>query len=338
MLGRPSVRWIKPDALDPKEVALAEFDRRHREIRASWQDAFALREERYEEDTLVERGFRSPQIGALHAIAAHWVVSDAPATLVMPTGTGKTETMLGALVSTGVDKLLIVVPSDQLRSQIADKFVKLGVLRSFGLLAASAHFPIVAALKHAPTTPEEVDEVFGRAQVIVATMQLLSRLSNELKERVAKHVTDLFVDEAHHIAAATWKAFKTHFVRHKRRVLQFTATPYRNDNRRVDGKFIFVYPLRRAREQKLFRPVHYVPVTEAAGDRADRSIIEKVGETLDRDLAQNLDHLAMARTSTIARARDLLMLYRRHLPKYPSELVHNKMGWRHESAQIVRLA
>jgi len=325
LLARPSTRWLTPVAFAPKDVALAEFEGRHREIRESWQNALALREEQYDGDTLLACGFRSPQIGALHAIAAHWVVSEAPATLVMPTGTGKTETMLGALVSLNVGKLLIIVPSDQLRSQIADKFVGLGVLKAFGLLAESAHFPIVAVLKHAPLTSSEVDEIFGRAQVIVATMQSLSRLPNELKERVAGHVTDLFVDEAHHIGAATWKAFKTYFVRHKRRILQFTATPYRNDNRRVDGKFIFVYPLRRAREQNLFRPVRYIPVMEPAGDQADRSIIGKVGEALDRDLAQNLDHLAMARTSNIARADDLLKLYRHLLPRYPSELVHSKM-------------
>jgi hypothetical protein len=173
--------------------------------------------------------------------------------------------------------------------------------------------------------------------VIVATMQSLSRLPHELKERVAEHVTNLFVDEAHHIGALTWRAFKTHFVRHKRRILQFTATPYRNDDRRVDGKFIFVYPLRRAREQNLFRTVHYVPVMETAGDRADLSIIDKVGETLERDLAQNLDHLAMARTSNIPRARDLLKLYQQHLPRYPSELVHSKLPASERESVLRRL-
>ena len=77
----------------------------------------------------------------------------------MPTGTGKTETMLGSLVSQNVGKLLIIVPSDQLRSQIADKFVSLGVLKKFGLLAEGAHFPIVAVLKHAPSTLQDVDEL-----------------------------------------------------------------------------------------------------------------------------------------------------------------------------------
>ncbi|MBB4508076.1 DEAD/DEAH box helicase [Rhizobium leguminosarum] len=335
VLVHPSVRWLKPAPFEPKDLDLQSFSQRHSEIRTSWQDALSLREERYDgDDNLIAFGFRPPQIGALHAIKAHWVVSDLPGTLVMPTGTGKTETMLGVLVSEDVQKLLVVVPSDQLRTQIADKFVSLGVLRAAGLLANGARHPIVAMLKNAPKTGNDVDALFGRAQVVVATMQALSRLSVELKDRIADHVTHLFVDEAHHIGAATWKSFKTHFVRRKRRILQFTATPYRNDNRRVDGKFIFVYPLRRAREQHLFRPVHYVPVLESDETRADLSIIQKVGETLDRDLVK-FEHLAMARTSSIARAEALLALYSCHLPGYRAALVHSKMA-ASERADVLR--
>lgn len=325
VLSRSSVRWQKPAPLVPEQISFGEFTERHKAIRATWHEALSLREEEYEGDLCVIKGFRPPQIGAIHAIKAHWVVSDAPSTLVMPTGTGKTETMLGVFVSADVDKLLVIVPSDQLRTQISEKFVTLGVLKKFGLLKEATLYPIVATLKRAPTSLEELDAIFGRAQVVVATMQSVSRLSVELKDRIASHVTHLFVDEAHHIGAATWKAFKTHFVRQKRLILQFTATPYRNDNKRVDGKFIFVYPLRRAREQHLFRPVRYIPVMESDSAQADLSIIREVGEALDRDLFKGLDHLAMARTSTIDRAQALLADYRKHLPRHVAELVHSKM-------------
>ncbi|WJI79426.1 MULTISPECIES: DEAD/DEAH box helicase family protein [unclassified Mesorhizobium] len=275
VLSRPSVRWEKPAPEEPEKISLEDFAERHKAIQATWTNTLSLREEEYEGDRRIVTGFRPPQIGAIHAIKAHWVVSDAPATLVMPTGTGKTETMLGVFVSADVNKLLVIVPSDQLRTQISDKFVDLGVLKKFGLLKEAALYPIVTTLKRAPTSLDEVDAIFGCAQVVVATMQSVSRLPVELKDRIATHVTHLFVDEAHHIGAATWKAFKTHFVRQKRFILQFTATPYRNDNKRVDGKFIFVYPLRRAREQHLFRPVHYIPVMESEPAQADLSIIRR---------------------------------------------------------------
>ena len=75
------------------------------------------------------KGLRGPQIGAVHAVHAHWTVSDAPATIVMPTGTGKTETMLSVLVSARCSRALVVVPTDALRTQIAEKFLTLGVLK-----------------------------------------------------------------------------------------------------------------------------------------------------------------------------------------------------------------
>lgn len=105
----------------------------------------------------------------------------------------------------------------------------------------------------------------------------------------------------------------------------------------MDGKFIFVYPLRRAREQHLFRPVRYIPVTESDLAQADLAIIHEVGAALDRDLHEGLDHLAMARTSTIDRARDLLALYRKHLPRHVAELVHSKMPASQREVALQRL-
>ena len=73
---------------------------------------------------------RTPQIGALHAISAHFAVGtefDA-ATIVLPTGTGKTETMLATQVYRRLPRTLVLVPSDTLRTQISGKFATLGVL------------------------------------------------------------------------------------------------------------------------------------------------------------------------------------------------------------------
>jgi superfamily II DNA or RNA helicase len=326
IIARASTRWLVPRAIDPYSVSLGEFADRLQNIRRSWDGALKLREESYEANVRKSHGFRPPQIGAIHAVKSHWIVSEAPATLVMPTGTGKTETMLALLISEPIAKLLVIVPSDQLRTQIAGKFAGLGILKQAGLLSTEAEYPVVCTLKHAPKSLQEIDELFGRSQVVVATMQALSRLPAELQDRIAQQTSHLFVDEAHHIGAATWKAFKEHFLLQGRKILQFTATPYRNDNRRVDGRFIFVYPLRRAQQQHLFKPVHYVPVMETDELEADVAIIARVGETLDADTGNNFDHLAMARTSSIDRANALLMLYDRHLPRYKAAVIHSKMA------------
>jgi len=97
-------------------------------------------------------GLRNPQLGALHAIHAHWSVTDATATIVMPTGTDKTEVMLSILVSRLCPRLLVVAPTDALRAQLAEKFATLGVLKFPGstLLNINAKYPVVCTLHHIP--------------------------------------------------------------------------------------------------------------------------------------------------------------------------------------------
>ena len=53
----------------------------------------------------------------------------------------------------------------------------------------------------------------------------------------------------------------------------------------------------------------YVPVFVTIEEQADKEIIVGVGEALDADVAAGFDHLAMARTSDIDRAKSLLKLY-----------------------------
>ena len=52
----------------------------------------------------------------------------------MPTGTGKTETILSIVVAGKFKKTLVIVPSDALREQTRTKFVELGFLRELGLV------------------------------------------------------------------------------------------------------------------------------------------------------------------------------------------------------------
>ncbi|MRT30448.1 DEAD/DEAH box helicase family protein [Herbaspirillum sp. CAH-3] len=128
--------------------------------RMSWRGAFQFFPEDPKNPELI--GLRKPQLGALHAIHAHWSVSRETATLVMPTGTGKTETMLSVLLSVCCERVLVVVPSDALRTQIAEKFETLGMLKMRGsrILTESAQWPVVGRLLSSPKSVEDVDAFF----------------------------------------------------------------------------------------------------------------------------------------------------------------------------------
>src|SRR5438309_8654323 len=139
-------RWLRHPLLNRPPGAIGR-ERFIQEVVDSWAGAFSYVQEVPDRGIV---GLRNPQIGAVHAVHAHWCVSDAPATIVMPTGTGKTDTMLSVLVSARCSKLLVVVPTDALRTQLADRFLSLGILKTprCTALRAGAKQPIVCTLYH----------------------------------------------------------------------------------------------------------------------------------------------------------------------------------------------
>jgi len=78
---------------------------------------------------------RRPQVGAVHAAVGHFLSSsDEPGLIVMPTGTGKTESMLAIAVHQRCRHLMVLVPTNALREQIASKFLNLGILQREGIV------------------------------------------------------------------------------------------------------------------------------------------------------------------------------------------------------------
>lgn len=291
----------------------------------SWINRFDFRTEDEEQDL---PGLRSPQIGALHAIAAHFAVGSTfePATVVLPTGTGKTETMLATLVYQRLRRTLVLVPNDTLRSQIAEKFLSLGVLRETQVIAGDLANPRVAIITTGIRSTDELNLIVQNANVIVALPNVLDASDDEVVRRLADACSDLIVDEAHHITARTWQRVRGLFA--AKRVLQFTATPFRRDGKRVDGKIIFNYKLGDAQVAGYYRPINLRTVEEYGGQEArDVAIAEEAIATLRRD-RDNLgfDHLLMARTSSKDRAEAVWDIYRRLAPDLKPVIIYSGSG------------
>lgn len=287
------------------------------DARDSWRGTFRFVEEDPDRQLV---GLRRPQIGALHAIHAHWTTSRQTATIVMPTGTGKTETMLATLLSAQCGCVLVLVPTEALRTQIAAKFETLGVLKYEGnlVLAPSAQCPVVGTLTSRPSTVAEVQQFFSECNVVVTTSALAGGCSKEVQDKMADLCSHLFIDEAHHAEANTWTEFRHSF--ENKLVLQFTATPFRQDGKKIDGKLIFVYPLRKAQAEGYFRPIRFRQVEEFDSVIGDRRIAEAAIDELDADVTGK--HIVMARVSSKPRADAILELYR-SLGRYESVAIHS---------------
>lgn len=282
----------------PKDTSWVSVD----DVLSSWsRNQFKYAESEKE----TEIGFRVAQLGALFAIKAHWTVSDREATVVMPTGTGKTEVMIATVVSERRKKTCIIVPSNLLRKQTTERFVTLGKLREIGAVNDAFENPIVACLISSPASEAELEELLDKSNVIISTMSLLNshHFNEAYLDMLATKCDTLIIDEAHHMPSRSWKRIKKCF--DDIRCLQFTATPFRNDGVKVDGDIIYNFPLALAQQHGYFKPINFHPVFEFNDDMKDLAVAEKAVELLDADIARGYSHLLLVRASTQARARGL---------------------------------
>jgi superfamily II DNA or RNA helicase len=255
-------------------------------------------------DGLGAPAWRHPQLGSLGALLAHWSLPRrAPALISLPTGTGKTAVGVAAPHLVGATRVLVVVPSTELRRQMTTAFRSQEVLERIGALEGGA----------AP----EVLEVGGRvdqweelegADVVVALPNSISPAHYADNPPPSSLFDVLIIDEAHHAPARTWRAILDHF--DGARAVLLTATPRRRDGQRLPGDHVFHYPLRQALEEGIFKPVQPRVLEVSDGftrDRLDALIADEVASIL-MDPVHGTS-TALIRAANRERARALAALY-----------------------------
>jgi superfamily II DNA or RNA helicase len=253
-------------------------------------------------------GLRRPQMAALHSIVGYQSSGvGGPAVVVMPTGTGKTETMVAWMVAARPSKVLVIVPSAVLRDQVAEKFESLGILQSAGVVGPSALRPCVVRLGHRVESSDEASRLVASANVVVATPQALHASEPDVRAALLALFTHLVVDEAHHAPADTWTEIVRAFG--DRPVLLFTATPFRADGRALPGRTIFRFPLREAQSDGYFSKIDFTAVVGLG--EADEELATAAVARLRADIAVGLEHVMLARAANKTRADEILALYKR---------------------------
>ena len=314
-------QWLKGD-----QIAVAD----PLTITRTWRGSFSFAEE--DRDAGVN-GLRQPQLGAIYSVLGHLQLPSDMGIVVLPTGTGKTETMLAVLVANQCRKLLVIVPSDALRTQIAEKFITLGLLKQFGIVGAAANYPAVGVMRQSFTDPADLERFITQSNVLVATMAILQTLNSAELKHLATECSHVFIDEAHHVKAASWQYVKDHF--DGRKVLQFTATPFRNDGQRLEGNILFNFPLSEAQRQGYYKTIEFKPVSIFKPELADQAIADVAIARLREDLLAGHNHMLMARCATKERARQVYKLYAPHADLQPVLLYSGMAGAKEILSQIV---
>ncbi len=292
-----------------------------KQIKKTYEENYKIKKEVIEDDNTIKAGLRTPQVGAIHAILSNITNPKyKEGIVVMPTGTGKTEVMLATFLSEEIKRLIVITPSNALREQIGNKFKKLGILKKLGVINENCKYPVVGILKKGFKSKEEEADFFRQCNVVITSMQLAINLDTN---NINDNFSHLFIDEAHHITLNKWGEIANKF---KNKIVQFTATPFRNDGKMLKGDIIYKYSLLQAQEEKYFKTINFEPVMQFDEQKADETIAEKTVEVLKRDIGKGLEHVAMARVESIKRAEQISEIYERIAPEYSPLMINNEMS------------
>ncbi len=266
-------------------------------------------------------GFRKPQRAAAFAVFSHLDSNpEVPGTVVMPTGTGKTDTIFAIIIAGRFRRTLLIVPSDALRTQIGDRLASLQRLRTINAISDDVLSPIVHRIdgRNAAVDVQAIEA----SNVTIATPAALAQLDDNELEGFAAHFSHLIFDEAHHVAAMTWERIRSAFG--SKPVIYFTATPFRLDQQRLEGKIIFNYSLSQAQRDNYFQKIDFFPVREYLTSEIDRTIAAKAVDLLTNDLEEGFDHILMARCAKISKANRIIELYRELGAEFEPVVIHSK--------------
>lgn len=302
-----------------------------KDIVKSWQKAYFEKVSRNKE----ELGLRVPQFGALSAIRAHWSVASSPATIVLPTGTGKSETIFATIISERIKSSLIIVPSNLLREQMFEGSSHFGILPQLKMISKEVIYPTTFLYK-SKIDENRLLDIISNSNIIISTPSMIKKLSLKALEKLISEVEVVIFDEAHHLGAPDWTTVRDLFS--EKKILQFTATPFRNDGKKIDGKIIFNYGLSLAQKAGYFMPIDFIPIQEFDEQKSDEKIAETAIKQLIIDDENNLDHILLARANSRKRADELYdKIYSKYI-EYNPVVIHTgiKQSKREEYLQLVR--
>ena len=263
------------------------------------------------EGTGPNTGLRRGQVGALYALAAHLIERQEPGILSLPTGYGKTAILTAACFLARCRRVLVVTPTNALRTQTAKAFRSLETLRKLTVLPSEAELP-GPAVEVVEDRIHSIED-WRRLEAFDVVVCTPYSASPEIAG-VPAPPDDLFdlvlVDEGHHSPARTWSEFirATPNARH----VLLSATPFRRDRRQLPGRLVFYYPLRKAVEESAFGKVSFVPVVvapEALPEARDAALVARAVEVFRRDQVLGLQHRILARTERVVDAERLAAAY-----------------------------
>jgi superfamily II DNA or RNA helicase len=250
---------------------------------------------------------RAAQHGAVLAGASHFTRRSDAGIVALPTAIGKTLVMQLLPFMLASERALVIVPGKLLREQVADQLADLSLLANRGVLRPGELKPKVALIEHEMHSPEEWRNLADN-DFVVSTPRCISGAVAGVCPPPADLFDTVFVDEAHHAPAATWRQL-LHSCSTAQQIL-LTATPYRNDETPLPGVLIYDYPMTLAIERGELARLSLEQINfDDTGD-PDLSLIRRVRVLVADENSPYYRVPFIARTNKISSAKDLAQRYR----------------------------
>jgi DNA repair protein RadD len=197
---------------------------------------------------------REPQRQAHRAVREHFSSGDAPAIIQIPVGCGKTGIISTLPFGVAAGRVLVIAPNLTIRKGIFDAlditnrecfWTKTRVLPDF------VDGPYVAVLDGLDANLHDCIE----SHFVVTNIQQLASSADRWLPQFPENFFDMIlVDEGHHAAAESWQKVFRRFPEAK--VVSLTATPFRRDQRPLEGEVIYRYPFARAMANGFIKQIH----------------------------------------------------------------------------------
>lgn len=311
---------------------MKKFNKTFQEVYSSWNEEVIKISEPNEFNKNL--GFRKPQISAIYS-ALSYISSyhNGEATVVMPTGTGKTDAIFALIIAAKFHRTLILVPSDALRNQTYERLFNLEKLRSINSINENILSPNIFVINSKINC--DALEKIKESNVVISTPQALLKNSPEEISAFTDFFTHLVIDEAHHAPAASWQRIKKSFS--NKIVLNFTATPFREDKRPIEGEIIYNYSLKNAVRDGYFQKIEFHPVREYRESRVDEVIADKAVFLLLKDIKEGKNHILIARARTKSKAIEIFEHYKKYEELNPILIHSGVKGARNIISDIKKL-
>jgi len=197
---------------------------------------------------------REPQREAHRHVREHFATSTEPGIIQIPVGCGKTGIMATLPFGIATGRVLVITPNLTIRKGVTDAldissrecfWAKTRVLSDFTAGPWTAVLDGPTANLH-----DAVESHF----VVTNIQQLASQADRWLPQFPRNFFDMILVDEGHHAAAASWQKVFRRFPDAK--IISLTATPFRADQRPLQGDVLYRYSFARAMVNGFIKQIH----------------------------------------------------------------------------------